>query len=99
MAAAARSGSRPDAPAVPVHLRPDHRNRDRGRRGRVGRGGCCITYPFDVAEHRRPRRKGRPVMDHLRTDLAPLSAAAWEQVKDVATRTLRTYLAGRALVD
>ena len=38
-------------------------------------------------------------MDHLRTDLAPLSAAAWEQVKEEATRTLRTYLAGRALVD
>lgn len=38
-------------------------------------------------------------MDHLRTDLAPLSAAAWEQVKEEATRSLRTYLAGRALVD
>ena len=38
-------------------------------------------------------------MDHLRTDLAPLSAGAWEQVKEEATRTLRTYLAGRALVD
>jgi uncharacterized linocin/CFP29 family protein len=38
-------------------------------------------------------------MDHLRTDLAPLSAAAWEQVKEEATRTVRTYLAGRALVD
>jgi uncharacterized linocin/CFP29 family protein len=38
-------------------------------------------------------------MNHLRTDLAPLSAAAWEQVKEEATRTLHTYLAGRALVD
>ena len=38
-------------------------------------------------------------MDHLRTDLAPLSGAAWEQVKEEASRTLRTYLAGRALVD
>ena len=38
-------------------------------------------------------------MDHLRIGLAPLSAAAWEQVKDEAGRTLRTYLAGRALVD
>jgi uncharacterized linocin/CFP29 family protein len=38
-------------------------------------------------------------MDHLRRDLAPLSEAAWGQVEAEAARTLRSFLAGRSVVD
>lgn len=38
-------------------------------------------------------------MNHLFRELAPVSAAAWEQIEDEAKRTLRTLLAGRRLVD
>lgn len=37
--------------------------------------------------------------DHLRRALAPVSDAAWEQIDNEASRTLRHFLAGRALVD
>lgn len=37
--------------------------------------------------------------DHLRRELAPISAEAWTQIEEEATRTLRAYLAGRPLVD
>jgi uncharacterized linocin/CFP29 family protein len=35
----------------------------------------------------------------MRRELAPISNKAWEQIEDEATRTLKSYLAGRALVD
>lgn len=38
-------------------------------------------------------------MDHLRRGLAPVSDAAWEAVEAEAARTIRHFLAGRALVD
>ena len=38
-------------------------------------------------------------MDHLRREAAPISDAAWRQIEEEATRTLRHFLAGRALVD
>ncbi|HUE59378.1 MAG TPA: family 1 encapsulin nanocompartment shell protein [Acidimicrobiales bacterium] len=37
--------------------------------------------------------------DHLRRALAPVSDAAWEQIDNEASRTLRHFLAARALVD
>ncbi len=37
--------------------------------------------------------------DHLRCELAPISAKAWGQIEDEATRTLKSYLAGRPLID
>ena len=37
--------------------------------------------------------------DHLRRELAPISDEAWGQIEDEARRTLRSYLAARALVD
>lgn len=37
--------------------------------------------------------------DHLRRALAPISASAWARIDDEATRTLRHFLAARALID
>ena len=39
------------------------------------------------------------MMDHLYRDLAPISAAAWEQIEDEAKGRLVTHLAARKLVD
>lgn len=38
-------------------------------------------------------------MNHLFRDLAPVSAAAWQQIEEEASRTLKTTLAARKLVD
>jgi len=38
-------------------------------------------------------------MDNLHRELAPISDAAWSQIEDEATRTLRRHLAGRRVVD
>ena len=38
-------------------------------------------------------------MNHLRKGLAPVTDAAWEQIDDEATRSLRLYLGARKLVD
>lgn len=38
-------------------------------------------------------------MDHLRRQLAPISDRAWELIDDEAARTLRHFLAARALID
>jgi uncharacterized linocin/CFP29 family protein len=38
-------------------------------------------------------------MNNLHRELAPISAAAWEQIEDEVTRTLKRYLAGRRVVD
>ena len=38
-------------------------------------------------------------MNHLFRELAPVSAAGWAAIEDEAGSTLRTYLAGRKLVD
>lgn len=38
-------------------------------------------------------------MDNLHRGLAPISSAAWAQIEDEATRTLKRYLAARRLVD
>ena len=37
--------------------------------------------------------------DHLRRELAPISDAGWEQINEEATRTLKHFLAARALVE
>jgi uncharacterized linocin/CFP29 family protein len=39
------------------------------------------------------------VTDHLRRNLAPVTDAAWTEIDEEAERTLRHFLAGRALVD
>ncbi|HUY44780.1 MAG TPA: family 1 encapsulin nanocompartment shell protein [Streptosporangiaceae bacterium] len=38
-------------------------------------------------------------MDNLHRELAPISAAAWSQIEEEATRTLKRHLAGRRVVD
>jgi uncharacterized linocin/CFP29 family protein len=38
-------------------------------------------------------------MNNLHRELAPISAAAWAQVEEEASRTLRRFLAGRRVVD
>ena len=38
-------------------------------------------------------------MDHLLRELAPISAAAWQEIDEEARRTLKTTLAARKLVD
>jgi uncharacterized linocin/CFP29 family protein len=38
-------------------------------------------------------------MNNLHRELAPISAAAWAQIEEEATRTLKVHLAGRRVVD
>src|SRR5262245_20169886 len=38
-------------------------------------------------------------MNNLHRELAPVSAAAWEQIEAEAARTFRRHLAGRRVVD
>ena len=38
-------------------------------------------------------------MNNLHRALAPISDAAWAQIEEEATRTLKRYLAGRRVVD
>src|ERR1700691_1867360 len=45
------------------------------------------------------RSKETSRMNNLHRELAPISAAAWAQIEEEATRTLKRYLAGRRVVD
>ena len=38
-------------------------------------------------------------MNNLHRELAPVSEAAWAQIEEEASRTLKQYLAGRRVVD
>ena len=38
-------------------------------------------------------------MNNLHRELAPISDAAWSQIEEETTRTLKRYLAGRRVVD
>jgi uncharacterized linocin/CFP29 family protein len=38
-------------------------------------------------------------MNNLHRELAPISAAAWTQIEEEASRTIKRYLAGRRVVD
>src|SRR5207302_946582 len=50
------------------------------------------------ARHRLPQRRST-AMNNLHRELAPISAAAWTQLEEEATRTLKRSLAGRRVVD
>src|ERR1700723_1143728 len=50
------------------------------------------------AWNRLPQRRKR-AMNNLHRELAPISDAAWAQIEEEATRTLKRYLAGRRVVD
>src|SRR4029077_695674 len=43
--------------------------------------------------------KERTVMNNLHRELAPISEAAWADLEEETTRTLKRYLAGRCVVD
>ena len=43
--------------------------------------------------------KGSTSMNNLHRELAPISEAAWAQIEEEATRTLKEHLAGRRVVD
>src|SRR5260370_38031702 len=45
------------------------------------------------------RLKETAGMDNLHRELAPISRAAWAQIEEEASRTLKRYLAGRRVVD
>src|SRR5579872_7096518 len=45
------------------------------------------------------RSKEKQVMNNLHRELAPISDAAWAQIEEETTRTLKRYLAGRRVVD
>src|SRR6266576_3967636 len=45
------------------------------------------------------RSKESPGMNNLHRELAPISEAAWAQIDEEASRTLKRYLAGRRVVD
>ena len=72
----------------------DRRGRARGRSRRWRQLGAIRRIAVD----RRPE-KGTPAMNHLLRELAPVPSAAWEQIDEEATRTLRHFLAARRLVD
>src|SRR6185369_11394087 len=48
--------------------------------------------------HRLTQRE-TPPMNNLHRELAPVSDAAWSQIEEEASRTLKRYLAGRRVVD
>src|ERR1700680_4474319 len=50
------------------------------------------------AWNRLPQRRKGP-MNNLHRELAPISDAAWAQIDEEASRTLKRYLAGRRVVD
>src|SRR5215472_8375238 len=43
--------------------------------------------------------KEKPGMNNLHRELAPISDAAWADIEEETTRTLKRYLAGRRVVD
>src|SRR5262252_2991172 len=45
-----------------------------------------------------PSRETHP-MNNLHRELAPISEAAWAQIEQETSRTLKRYLAGRRVVD
>src|SRR6202050_861586 len=45
------------------------------------------------------RSKERRLMNNLHRELAPISDAAWADIEEEATRTLKRHLAGRRVVD
>src|SRR5205823_10500104 len=51
-----------------------------------------------LPRHRLAKRKA-PIMNTLHRERAPISDAAWAQIDEEASRTLKRYLAGRRVVD
>src|SRR6202044_834815 len=67
---------------------------------RVGGGApsiCRVVRARHVTWNRIPQR--RTPVNNLHRELAPISDAAWAQIDEETTRTLKRYLAGRRVVD
>ena len=45
------------------------------------------------------RLRETPLMNNLHRELAPISEAAWSQIEEETSRTIKRYLAGRRVVD
>src|SRR5215831_10628354 len=66
-------------------------------------------FPLRAQHHLRSRcrmvhsqsalSKEKTGMNNLHRDLAPISDAAWADIEEEVTRTLKRYLAGRRVVD
>src|SRR5205085_9493855 len=93
MAPPSRPRTGPVLAAVPLHPRSDHRHRRSHRRWRR-KGVEQRRVPW----YRQPAREERP-MTHLHRELAPISDNAWTEIEKEASRTLRTFLAARQVVD
>src|SRR6202012_261637 len=50
--------------------------------------------PHSESDHSKERK-----MNNLHRELAPISDAAWGEIEEEATRTLKRYLGGRRVVD
>src|SRR5215468_1080416 len=70
---------------------------------------CPLRGQRSSPRHPRPRRpmvhsewapsKEKTGMNNLHRELAPISDAAWADIEEETTRTLKRYLAGRRVVD
>src|SRR3990167_8239005 len=101
MAAAKRSEDGRASPDVPVQGRSDQgdRGRHEERRRRRRRGEHLLRWQ---PRHRQPAQEVGAVekmKNHLFRDRAPITEAGWEEIEKEATRTLRTLLAARRVVD
>src|ERR1700761_7447672 len=55
--------------------------------------------PGPTAHSASARSKEKAIMNNLHRELAPISDAAWAQIEEETTRTLKGYLSGRRRVD
>ena len=75
----------------------DRRARRRGDRSPCPDPTAQANAARWFARHRLPERTFG--MNNLHRELAPISDAAWAQIEEETTRTLKRYLAGRRVVD
>ena len=78
-----------DAPPAEMELGRRIHRRAAGARGT----GCATVRSASV------RSKETRLMNNLHRELAPISEAAWADIEEEATRTLKRHLAGRRVVD
>src|SRR6201994_3331123 len=58
-----------------------------------------LNPPCPMARSASAPSKEKTGMNNLHRELAPISDAAWAQIEEEASRTLKRYLAGRRVVD
>src|SRR5215472_14283023 len=98
MAAPPRPGARCQFAQIPLH-RGAARGADRRGKGRAAGAGRA-EWPSRCGRSAAARGKRKvATMNHLLRELAPISTAGWQEIEKEATRTLKTTLAARRLVD